>query len=138
MVTRLENVTNFWYVIWDIPVRESPFRILCRLPLRGAVGGAAGGSEVGLAVPLSTSSTLVIFLEGFTVPVILCFLVRNMRLLALRRAMVDISDLISLRSCKIKQQVTASYPFKYTECQKKHHFFRATLTKIHCMKINHI
>ena len=87
---------------------ESPFRILCRLPLRGAVGGAAGGSEVGLAVPLSTSSTLVIFLEGFTVPVILCFLVRNMRLLALLRAMVDISDLISLRSCKIKQQVTLS------------------------------
>ena len=26
----------------------------------------------------------------------------------------------------------------YTEHQKKHHFFRATLTKIHCFKINHI
>ena len=26
----------------------------------------------------------------------------------------------------------------YTERQKKHHFFRATLTKIHRIKINHI
>ena len=26
----------------------------------------------------------------------------------------------------------------YTERQKKHHFFRATLTKIHCIWINYI
>ena len=26
----------------------------------------------------------------------------------------------------------------YTERQKKHHFFRSTLTKIHSIKINHI
>ena len=26
----------------------------------------------------------------------------------------------------------------YTERQKKHHFFRVTLTKIHSIKINHI
>ena len=28
--------------------------------------------------------------------------------------------------------------YKYTERQKKHHFFRATLTKIHCIKINNL
>ena len=27
-------------------------------------------------------------------------------------------------------------PVRYTERQKKHHFFGATLTKIHCIKID--
>ena len=29
-------------------------------------------------------------------------------------------------------------PVLYTECKKKHHFFRMVLIKIHCIKMNHI
>ena len=75
------------------------------------MGGAAGGSEVGLAVPLSTSSTLVIFLEGFTVPVDPLFYLSGPEHETLRPPQgygrhIRL-DLFAI-SCKIKQQVTLS------------------------------
>ena len=47
--------------------------------------------------------------------------------------------LYTIRLCQMSQRVhNAIYDYLYTERQKKHHFFRVTLTKIHDFKINNI